>query len=226
MEKDRVKENRQGCLSHSIRAGAIKSAKRVALPATRPTKKTPCPNNKSFPVGGKDSVKENRQGCLSHSIRAAIFKSVQGMRSPHPDQQKRRPKASFLLVGMTGFEPATSASRTQRSTKLSHIPLRIPSLLSNGEGTGGCPTRIRTQTNRVRVCRATFTQSGNSNMNYYNGSGEKVKTYRKKTAFIFYFWRKVPLIARAARHTIHIAVIGLLKNIQTCAPLPERERSI
>lgn len=69
----------------------------------------------------------------------------------------------------------------------------------------GCPTRIRTQTNRVRVCRATFTQSGNSNMNYYNGSGEKVKTYRKKTAFIFYFWRKVPLIACAARRTIHIA---------------------
>ena len=26
------------------------------------------------------------------------------------------------LVGITGFEPATSASRTQRSTKLSHIP--------------------------------------------------------------------------------------------------------
>jgi hypothetical protein len=26
------------------------------------------------------------------------------------------------VVGMTGFEPATSASRTQRSTKLSHIP--------------------------------------------------------------------------------------------------------
>ena len=26
----------------------------------------------------------------------------------------------------------------------------------------GCPTRIRTQTNRVRVCRATFTQSGNN----------------------------------------------------------------
>jgi len=26
------------------------------------------------------------------------------------------------LVGMTGFEPATSAFRTQRSTKLSHIP--------------------------------------------------------------------------------------------------------
>ena len=34
------------------------------------------------------------------------------------------------MVGMTGFEPATSASRTQRSTKLSHIPLEKPSLLS------------------------------------------------------------------------------------------------
>ena len=28
----------------------------------------------------------------------------------------------FILVGMTGFEPAAFASRTQRSTKLSHIP--------------------------------------------------------------------------------------------------------
>jgi hypothetical protein len=26
------------------------------------------------------------------------------------------------MVGMTGFEPATSWSRTKRSTKLSHIP--------------------------------------------------------------------------------------------------------
>ena len=29
------------------------------------------------------------------------------------------------MVGMTGFEPAASASRTQRSTKLSHIPKTI-----------------------------------------------------------------------------------------------------
>ena len=200
-----MKENRQGCLSRSIRAGAIKSAKRVALPVPRPTKKTPCPNNKSFPVGGKDSVKKTVRVVFRIQSGPGLSNLQKGLRSPHPDQQKRRLLASFLLVGMTGFEPATSASRTQRSTKLSHIPLRIPSLLSNGEGTGGCPTRIRTQTNRVRVCRATFTQSGNSNMNYYNGSGEKVKTYRKKTAFIFYFWRKVPLIARAARRTIHIA---------------------
>ena len=29
---------------------------------------------------------------------------------------------AFLIVGATGFEPATSASRTQRSTKLGHAP--------------------------------------------------------------------------------------------------------
>ena len=27
------------------------------------------------------------------------------------------------MVGLTGFEPAASASRTQRSTKLSHNPI-------------------------------------------------------------------------------------------------------
>ena len=30
------------------------------------------------------------------------------------------------LVGTTGFEPATSASRTQRSTRLSHVPTLNP----------------------------------------------------------------------------------------------------
>ena len=28
-----------------------------------------------------------------------------------------------VMVGMTGFEPATSHSRSERSTKLSHIPV-------------------------------------------------------------------------------------------------------
>ena len=30
-----------------------------------------------------------------------------------------------VMVGMTGFEPATSASRTQRSTKLSHASIFV-----------------------------------------------------------------------------------------------------
>lgn len=32
------------------------------------------------------------------------------------------PTAIIYVVGLTGFEPATSRSRTERSTKLSHNP--------------------------------------------------------------------------------------------------------
>ena len=35
-----------------------------------------------------------------------------------------------MLVGMTGFEPAAFASRTQRSTKLSHIPKFVCSAIN------------------------------------------------------------------------------------------------
>ena len=42
------------------------------------------------------------------------------------------------LVGMTGFEPATSRSRTERSTKLSHIPTRTYDFSTPAEG---LPTR-------------------------------------------------------------------------------------
>ena len=34
-------------------------------------------------------------------------------------------RSQVIVVEMTGFEPATSASRTQRSTKLSHISVKI-----------------------------------------------------------------------------------------------------
>ncbi len=33
---------------------------------------------------------------------------------------------TFLVIDATGFEPATSASRTQRSTKLSHASRLLP----------------------------------------------------------------------------------------------------
>jgi hypothetical protein len=38
------------------------------------------------------------------------------------------------MVGMTGFEPAASWSRTRRSTKLSHIPTRM--LYNNKKSAG------------------------------------------------------------------------------------------
>jgi putative FmdB family regulatory protein len=43
-----------------------------------------------------------------------------------------------IVVGATGFEPATSRSRTERSTKLSHAPLRADTP-SNGK-LEGCGT--------------------------------------------------------------------------------------
>ena len=46
--KDSVKENRQGCLSRLIRAGAFKSAKRYALPPA-PKKNAPGPKRTSLP---------------------------------------------------------------------------------------------------------------------------------------------------------------------------------
>ena len=55
------------------------------------------------------------------------------------------------MVGATGLEPAASWSQTKHSTKLSYT--------SKSYLNFGCGRRIRTLTNRVRVCRATFTQS-------------------------------------------------------------------
>ncbi len=37
-----------------------------------------------------------------------------------------------FLVGIAGFEPTTSASRRQRSTKLSYIPNVVAAVLNNG----------------------------------------------------------------------------------------------
>ena len=60
-----------------------------------------------------------------HEMHAAdrnrIFKPL-----GHAVQKKRQVAklVSFSVVEMTGFEPAASASRTQRSTKLSHISIK------------------------------------------------------------------------------------------------------
>ena len=75
-----------------------------------------------IPYGGKDSVKENRQGCLSRFIRAQT-NPLRRLSAPLAPNKKDAIWRLFYLVGMTGFEPATSASRTQRSTKLSHASI-------------------------------------------------------------------------------------------------------
>ncbi len=50
-----------------------------------------------------------------------LFTGVSYNSSPLCDIHRRR----HNLVGMTGFEPATSSSRTKRTTKLCYIPLRF-----------------------------------------------------------------------------------------------------
>ena len=64
------------------------------------------------------------------------------------EQGERKDPCSFLrrgrimLVGMRGFEPPVSASRTRRSTRLSHIPLSRGRLLAEsnqkGKRLGAC----------------------------------------------------------------------------------------
>ena len=58
----------------------------------------------------------NDDGCASPRFESSIHKQI----------KKYTLMGVFLyLVGMTGFEPAAFASRTQRSTKLSHIPAAL-----------------------------------------------------------------------------------------------------
>ncbi len=69
------------------------------------------------------------------------FRGTAGMqRAVIPGEQKRPRKRFrglrfFQVVGKTGFEPATPASRTLCSTRLSHFPTQADSIDQTG---GGC----------------------------------------------------------------------------------------
>ena len=52
-----------------------------------------------------------------------IFRDNSGIFRGLNNKTRIRMRVYKYLVEMTGFEPATSASRTQRSTKLSHISI-------------------------------------------------------------------------------------------------------
>ena len=59
------------------------------------------------------------------------------------------------MVGLTGFEPAASASRTQRSTKLSHSPtLLLVFLLHNVVARRLCGAHVYLNTFRAESRRA------------------------------------------------------------------------
>ncbi len=56
--------------------------------------------------------------CFGATVQWDGIKRLVTITTPGPTEDQRNSK----MVGMTGFEPATSSSRTTRSTKLSHIP--------------------------------------------------------------------------------------------------------
>src|SRR3972149_7562375 len=50
-----------------------------------------------------------------------------------------RDSAPGWLVGVTGFEPATPASRTQYSTRLSYTPIQFGIIAAGGSASGEIP---------------------------------------------------------------------------------------
>ena len=69
--------------------------------------------------------------------------------------------SGFEVVGEFCSGTTASAARTQRS--LSQKGLRKSKALENSVPESGCPTWIRTMTNRFRDCCATITPSGSRN---------------------------------------------------------------
>lgn len=60
------------------------------------------------------------------ALNKVFFSSVHTKRPPCRLKKQKKAAISddlLALVGMTGLEPATSSSRTKRSTRLNYIPL-------------------------------------------------------------------------------------------------------
>lgn len=73
--------------------------------------RTPLP---TVPLTSSDTFQVRRNGELN----------PEGFRSSRFERGAVTASASSSMVGLAGFEPATSRIRTERSTKLSHNPLR------------------------------------------------------------------------------------------------------
>ena len=96
-------------------------------------------------AGRADALLPHRNVVAGHGF--GHLARLRAEQTGRPGQQQKgrpwweRPSASGgLLVGVTGFEPATSASRTQRATKLRHtpvvVPLRVTAYRPVGRGRG------------------------------------------------------------------------------------------
>ncbi len=59
---------------------------------------------------------------LPKKVKEPLFYGDRSITIKKGDTAMKRYPLNFYLVGMRGFEPPTPASRTQCSTRLSHIP--------------------------------------------------------------------------------------------------------
>ena len=88
-----------------------------------------------------------RKGRFSKSRIASFFLSMVKHVVEQNSQQNKNPcKLSVykdFLVGVTGFEPAASWSRTKRSTELSHTPLSYPIQLFSAPPKESTALRLR-----------------------------------------------------------------------------------
>ena len=87
-----MKENRQGCLSRSIRADALKSAKRYVLPRPK--------THKPAPTQGEGCVKGEPLRCpLRVSSGQMLLNLQKGMRSPPSSAPIKSTPAGVLFIG-------------------------------------------------------------------------------------------------------------------------------
>ena len=102
-----------------------------------------CPSKEDVEAGDSDSLETSRDDEVTSSQPSDIVVSApeepglhglpdNDISAPRPSKNKQKPTpwgfhdvglSVYSMVGMTGFEPATSSSRTTRATKLRHIPV-------------------------------------------------------------------------------------------------------
>ena len=115
-----------------MRISRLARARRLDLNSTTNCRQRSCDSALRHATNFDARFEPNRRSC-----RSSAKDWCQTRKSPPPGST-----GGFLSrqVGATGFEPATSASRTQRSTRLSHAPMVFCRSLSGDVSGFGWPT--------------------------------------------------------------------------------------
>lgn len=96
------------------------------------------PNKGSVAPGMLAWVERRAPGWASFAGWGLLLGAGPGTGAEGKDPCEFLRRGHIMLVGMRGFEPPVSASRTRRSTRLSHIPLSRGRLLAESNQKGKC----------------------------------------------------------------------------------------